>query len=162
MHGSFRLTCSYFRYLWDARHRKRCVHTFVDDGAISCSALAVSADGRYLACGSDTGVVNLYDDSCYKSTTPTPLKAIMNLTTVVHKLEFHPDGQMLALASRVKKNSARLFHIPSLTTFQNWPPSGNHLSYVNALSFSANGGYITLGNDKGKAMMYRLNHYSRV
>jgi len=149
-------------YVWDARNRKRCVHMFADDGAISCSALDVSADGQYVAVGSDSGVVNVYDDKCYRSASPSPLKAIMNLTTVVHKVEFHPDGQMLAIGSRVKKAAFRLFHLPSLTTFQNWPPAGGPLSYVNAFSFSANGGYLALGNDKGRAPMYRLNHYSRV
>lgn len=132
------------RYVWDARNRKRCVHMFTDDGAISCSALAVSSDDRLVACGSDSGVVNVYDDGCYKSSTPSPLKAIMNLTTNIHKLEFHPDSQILAIGSRVKKQAFRLFHIPSLTTFQNWPTAGSPLNYINAFAFSANGGYIAL------------------
>lgn len=131
------------RYVWDARNRKRCMHVFSDDGAISCSALAVSHDDRYVACGSDSGVVNIYNDECYRSGTPSPLKAIMNLTTVVHRLAFHPKNDVLAISSRTKKQAFRLFHVPSLTTFQNWPPMGTQLGYVNALSFSPGGGYLT-------------------
>ena len=54
-------------YIWDNRNRKRCVHVFADEGAVSCCALAVSPDGRNVACGSDAGVVNVYDESCYAS-----------------------------------------------------------------------------------------------
>jgi hypothetical protein len=37
-------------YIWDVRQRK-CRHVFVDDGCIHSSSLAVSPNGRYVACG---------------------------------------------------------------------------------------------------------------
>lgn len=35
-----------------------------------------------------------------------------------------PDGQMLAFASRMKKDSLRIAHLPSCTVFANWRVSG--------------------------------------
>lgn len=46
-------------------------------------------------------------------------------------------------------------HLPSLTVFSNWPTSRTPLRYVNAFDFSPNSGYISIGNDRGKALLYR-------
>ncbi len=48
-------------YLWDVRQTRSCVHRFSDDGCVRGTALAISPDGRHLATGADSGVVNLYD-----------------------------------------------------------------------------------------------------
>jgi U3 small nucleolar RNA-associated protein 18 len=47
-------------YQWDMGSRK-CVHRFQDEGCLSNTALAVSPNGRFLASGARSGVVNLYD-----------------------------------------------------------------------------------------------------
>ena len=36
---------------------------------------------------------------------------------------------------------------------------GTPLHYVSAVAFSPSSGYITIGNDRGKALLYRLKHY---
>ena len=46
-------------------------------------------------------------------------------------------------------------HLPSLTVFSNWPTSRTPLRYVNTFDFSPNSGYLSIGNDKGKALLYR-------
>ena len=46
--------------MWDIGARD-CVRRFVDDGCIRGTSIAVSANNRFLATGSDSGVVNLYD-----------------------------------------------------------------------------------------------------
>lgn len=46
-------------------------------------------------------------------------------------------------------------HLPSLTVFSNWPTSRTPLRYVNAFDFSPNSGYLSIGNDRGKALLYR-------
>jgi U3 small nucleolar RNA-associated protein 18 len=42
----------------------------------------------------------------------------------------------------------------------NWPTARTPLHYVTALSFSPGGGYLAIGNDRGRALLYRLNAYA--
>ena len=37
-------------YVWDMNTRS-CVHKFTDDGCLTSTALSVSKDGQYVACG---------------------------------------------------------------------------------------------------------------
>ncbi|KAI9208833.1 WD40-repeat-containing domain protein [Polychytrium aggregatum] len=146
-------------YQWELSSLS-CIHRFVDDGAIRPSCISVSKDGSYMATGSGAGVVNVYSTaSCLSSPTPKPLKTIMNLVTTIHSVRFHPSSQLLAISSRKKKDALKLVHLPSLNVFPNWPTSATPLSYVNAVSFSPGGGYIVMGNDKGKVLLYRLGAY---
>lgn len=41
---------------------------------------------------SDSGVVNLYDDSCLREQDPKPIKALMNLTTTISEVAFNHDA----------------------------------------------------------------------
>lgn len=50
-------------------------------------------------------------------------------------------------------------HLPSYTVFSNWPTSNTPLHYVSAMDFSPGSGYFACGNDKGKVLLYRVNHY---
>ena len=75
-------------YVWDMATRD-CVHCFTDDGCVLGNTVAVSPSGRYVACGSDSGVVNLYDDQCFTNERPKPLKAVMNLTTAIDQTVFN-------------------------------------------------------------------------
>ncbi|RUP10416.1 hypothetical protein BC936DRAFT_140011, partial [Jimgerdemannia flammicorona] len=122
---------------------------------------------------SRTGVVNIYDRSCVDPlvAAPRPRKSILNLTTSVHALRFNHDAQIMGIASRSKKDQFKLVrpslffslmvcvHLPSMTVFSNWPTSGTPLSYVNCFDFSPGGGYLAIGNDKGRVLLYRVGHY---
>lgn len=145
-------------YVWDMNTRD-CVHVFHDEGCVSSTSLACSVDGS-IAAGSDTGVVNIYSSDSYMgSRDPKPVKAVMNLTTQIDTLSFNHDGQILSLASRMKKDALRFVHVPSLTTFSNWPTHATPLSHVHSMAFSPQSGYSAIGNDKGKVLLFRLNHY---
>jgi U3 small nucleolar RNA-associated protein 18 len=147
-------------YLWDVRNLK-CAHRFVDEGCIHSTALAVSPSNGHLAAGSNSGVVNLYGaDQARTSAAPQPQRALMNLTTRVDMLEFNHDSQILAMASKRNKDALKLVHVPSKTVFANWPTSTTPLSYVQCLAFSPHSGYLAIGNDKGKVLLYRLNHFT--
>lgn len=64
-------------YVWDMNARA-CVHKFVDDGCIRGTALAVSPTQQYLACGSSSGVVNIYNTSNLENNSlPKPDKGII-------------------------------------------------------------------------------------
>jgi U3 small nucleolar RNA-associated protein 18 len=121
--------------------------------------------GGYTAVGSESGVVNVYSNSQlvsldgHREGTVRPLKALMNLTTTIDSLLFNTDAQVLAMASRWKKDALRLVHLPSLTVFSNWPTGRTPIRYPFALDFSPNGGCLSVGNDRGRVLLYRLRHY---
>ncbi|XP_036985525.2 U3 small nucleolar RNA-associated protein 18 homolog [Artibeus jamaicensis] len=148
-------------YIWDVNSRK-CLNRFVDEGSLYGLSIATSRNGQYVACGSNCGVVNIYSqDSCLQETNPKPIKAIMNLVTGVSSLAFNPTSEILAIASEKMKEAVRLVHLPSCTVFSNFPViKKKNISLVHTVDFSPRSGYFALGNEKGKALMYRLHHYS--
>ncbi|KAG2492616.1 hypothetical protein HYH03_009032 [Edaphochlamys debaryana] len=158
-------------HVWDLRMR-RCRLALLDAGSTGdASALAASADGRWLATGSGSGVVNVYARAEVEAAAARaggagrvavePAKSLMNLTTNADTLVFSPDSQMLAAASRMKRDALRLVHLPSLTVFANWPTSRSPLHYVHSLDFSPHCGLLAIGNAKGRALLYRLHHYQQ-
>lgn len=76
-------------------------------------------------------------------------------------MKFTHDSQILALCSRSIKDCLRLVHFPSMTIFSNWPTSRTPLGYVSSFDFSPNSGYLSIGNQTGKVLLYRLNHYNQ-
>uniref|UniRef100_A0A8C6E2X3 U3 small nucleolar RNA-associated protein 18 homolog n=1 Tax=Moschus moschiferus TaxID=68415 RepID=A0A8C6E2X3_MOSMO len=148
-------------YVWDVNSRK-CLNRFVDEGSLYGLSIATSRNGQYVACGSNCGVVNIYNqDSCLQEKNPKPIKAIMNLVTGVTSLTFNPTTEILAIASANMKEAVRLVHLPSFTVFSNFPVvKKKNISLIHTMDFSPRSGYFALGNEKGKALMYRLHHYS--
>jgi U3 small nucleolar RNA-associated protein 18 len=165
-------------YRWDLRSR-RCLARFRNEGGTVTSALA-HGPGAITAVGAESGVVNLYDDADVLLSSPSsssssssvgaaagrlpewdarPLKALPNLTTTVDSLGFNHDGQLLAMASRWKRDALRVVHVPSRTVFSNWPTGQTPLRYASALGFSPNSGLLAVGNDRGRVLLYRLRHY---
>lgn len=81
-------------YVWDMSARE-CVHVFVDEGCIHGTTITVSPDNQYIACGSDSGVVNLYRGTecllhASSTSTPKPVKVVMNLATRIDSLCINP------------------------------------------------------------------------
>lgn len=113
-------------------------------------------NNRWLAVGSNSGVVNVYDRL---SDSAKPLVSLDHLVTTISTLEFSSDGQILCMASRAKKDQLKLVHLPSGKVFGNWPTSGTPLGRVTAAKFSPNNQMLCIGNEAGKARLWRLNHY---
>lgn len=147
-------------YVWDINTRD-CIHKFTDDGCIQGTTVDVSHDGQYLACGSYSGVVNIYDtETCMSSSYPKPIKAIMNLTTSCSKSIFHPSTELLAISSDYTEKAVKLIHIPSMTAFSNFPDKSlTGLRIPTSMDFSPHGGYFTVGTHNGSALLFRLQHY---
>lgn len=147
-------------YIWDVRSSK-CVNRFVDDGCVTAKSLSVSKDDQYLACGSQSGVVNIYSQrECVNTSSPKPLKCVMNLLTAATALRFNPTSEILAIGSRAEDEAVRLVHIPSFTVFSNFPLFRKKIIYrPHCLDFSPHSGFYSIANDKGQALLFRLLHY---
>lgn len=94
------------------------------------------------------------------SAAPKPLYTSMLLTTSVSHLSFSPGkGELLSIGSQKITDSYRLLHTATGKAFGNWPTAGTPLHYVTCSAFSPHCGYVAIGNDRGKVLLYRLNHY---
>lgn len=111
---------------------------------------------RWLAIGSESGFVNIYDRY---SDSSIPIATLDQLTTTISCLQFSPDGQILCIASRASKDALRLVHLPTATVFSNWPTSGTPFGKVTSVEFSSHGEMLAVGNEQGKVRLWRLNHY---
>lgn len=90
---------------------------------------------------------------------PRQIKTIMNLTTKITASAFHPSGQVLAMASGEKRDQLKLVHMPSSSVFTNWPTDRTPFNRIECLDFSPGGGYLAVGNNRGKVLLYQLNHF---
>ncbi|KAI7789968.1 U3 small nucleolar RNA-associated protein 18 homolog isoform X2 [Triplophysa rosa] len=147
-------------FIWDVRSSK-CLKKFTDDGCVGATSLALSPDDMYLACGSQSGVVNVYSQKdCLQNTEPKPLKAIMNLVTAATSLCFNNTSEILAIGSRADDEANRLVHIPSFTVFSNFPLMRKKTIFqTRCVDFSPRSGFYTVANNKGHALLFRLLHY---
>lgn len=133
---------------------------WTDEGAVGTTVIALGGNSgrnnwiggdRWVAVGSSSGVVNIYDRRAWSEANsdkdvtsdansgipkaPKPLRALENLTTPTSHLTFSPDGQILAMASRWKKNAMRLVHLPSATVFKNWPTEKTSLGRITSVAW---------------------------
>ncbi|OAJ45037.1 hypothetical protein BDV3_002900 [Batrachochytrium dendrobatidis] len=154
-------------YEWDVETRE-CLNRFTDQGCLRPTAIAVSNDGKYIATGSSSGVVNVYLMESIRSASvddgattyePQPVKVFMNLTTSITTLIFHPDSKLLLMASHSDKNALRIAHLPSMRVVKNWPTKAIPFDAVSTAAFSPHGGYLSVGNAKGKALLFKLGAY---
>jgi len=145
--------------VWDVR-RRCCVHSWREVGGLRCTALATSADGKLVAAGADSGAVNLYTtETVLQSANPASFKEFLNLRTAITELEFNPQSELLCFASKYVKSSMRVAHVGGRHVFANWPTGKTPLDYVQCCAFSPHSGFVGVGNDKGRVLLYRLNHY---
>lgn len=120
--------------VWDMRMRKL-LTSWTDHGGFNPTLITTTdkdcgkaTTNSYTAVGSQTGIVNVYDDSQWCSDADEqsrvskaerqPLKTIENLTTSVTTMKFNPDAQILAIASDAKKDQLKLVCQHHSTRFQ--------------------------------------------
>ena len=128
------------------------VTRWTDVTGIGITRIRVSPNNRFLAVGSNTGFVNVYD----RLKDNRLLKSIDNLTTTISSLEFSHDSQVLCIASRAKRDALRLVHLPSCNVFKNWPTSVTPLGKVTSVAFAPSGGFLATGNEQGKIRLWKL------
>ena len=112
--------------------------------------------------GADDGVADDADDA------PFALRSLRSAIPTIHAIPAIlrraspplPPPQMVAIASRFTRDGVRIVHLPSGTVFSNWPSVKTPLRYVFCAEFSPSSGYLALGNDRGRVLLYRVGHYA--
>ncbi|KAI4263486.1 MAG: hypothetical protein L6R42_001366 [Xanthoria sp. 1 TBL-2021] len=153
---------------WDGRQRM-IVGRWVDEGAVGTTVVAMGGRGsgardlggdRWVAVGSSSGVVNVYDRKNWGSgkvpPRPRPSRAFDQLTTATSHLAFSPDGQLIVMASRWKRDALRLVHLPSCTVYRNWPTSSTPLGQITALAISPGSDLLAVANEQGKIRLWEI------
>ncbi|KAL9041172.1 MAG: hypothetical protein Q9180_001457 [Flavoplaca navasiana] len=153
---------------WDGRQRK-VVGRWIDEGAVGTTVLAMGGRGsgakgiggdRWVAVGSTSGVVNVYDRKTWGSgkvlSGPKPCRAFDQLTTPISHLAFSPDGQLMVMASRWKRDALRLVHLPSCTVYKNWPTSSTPLGRITALAINPKSDLLAVANEQGKIRLWEI------
>ncbi|EXJ76199.1 uncharacterized protein A1O5_00707 [Cladophialophora psammophila CBS 110553] len=158
---------------------RRVVMRWMDEGAVGTTVIALGGEAgqqcrggsRWVAVGSSSGVVNLYDRRGWmggqtmtssddhddaKDERPKPARMFDQLTTPISNLEFSEDGQMLVMTSRWKKNALKLVHLPSCTLYRNWPTDKTPLGRISAATLSPDGSYLAVGNEQGKIRLWEI------
>lgn len=159
---------------------RRVVARWHDDGGVGTTVLSIGGpDSRWMAIGSSSGIVNVYDrhapdfasifqanasnesssGSKPKGTItahPKPKRVLDQLTTPISHLVFSNDGQILIMASRWKRNALRIVHLASCTVYRNWPTEKTPLGRVASVAVSRDGEYIAVGNENGKVGLWEI------
>jgi U3 small nucleolar RNA-associated protein 18 len=137
-----------------------------DEGAVGTTTISLGGSlgerpslggQRWIAIGSSSGIVNIYDRRPWSTTAsipknPKPTRTLSQLTTPTSHLSFSSDGQLLVMASRWKSDALRLVHLPSCTVFKNWPTGKTPFGRISAVAFGEVEGETTLlvGNEAGR------------
>ncbi|KAI9297569.1 WD40 repeat-like protein [Neoconidiobolus thromboides FSU 785] len=145
-------------YCWDIR-MLRCINKFQDFAGFKASSMSMSPDNNYLCIGSETGIVNLYETKDLNNNNPKPIKEIKNLVTKIDNCTFNHSSQILAISSSDKRDQVKLFDINSKKAFANWPMLNTPISHATSIAFSPNSGYFAVGNQNGRALLFRLHSF---
>ncbi|MCJ1384781.1 hypothetical protein MMC17_007899 [Xylographa soralifera] len=148
---------------------RRVVARWIDEGAVGTTVVALggTAKGsaglggdRWAVVGSQSGIVNVYDRSAWKAEAvperPAPTRALGQLTTPVSCVEVSPDGQMLVMASRWKRDALRLVHLPSCTVYKNWPTANTPFGRITAVVIAPNSEMLAVANEQGKIRLWEI------
>ena len=155
---------------WDGRER-RIVARWTDEGAVGITVVALGGGGagsqalgndRWVAVGSSSGIVNIYDRRDWNAESmplrPQPVRAFDQLTTPTSHLVFSPDGQLLCMTSRWKRDALRLIHLPSCTVYRNWPTSSTPLGRITAVAWSPTSKMMAVANEQGKIRLWEIRN----
>ncbi|KAA0175109.1 hypothetical protein FNF27_03407 [Cafeteria roenbergensis] len=99
--------------------------------------------------------------SISRAATLAPSKVLTQLSTRISDVVYNHDGSILAMASHTLRDKLRLVHASSMTVFGNWPTARTPLHFVNSLAFSPTGDRLAIGNDRGRVLLLKLDHFAQ-
>ena len=170
---------------WSAADRS-VVARWQDEGAVGTTTIALGGQhefhnsvvgtDRWIATGSSSGIVNVYDRRAWSASPvsatfppgpipaqPKPTKVLDHLTTPTSHLTFSPDGQVLAMASKWKRDALRLVHMATCTVYRNWPTSKTPLGRITSVAFAAGElmegdvhSLLAVANEQGKIRCWEI------
>jgi U3 small nucleolar RNA-associated protein 18 len=144
---------------------------WIDDGSIGATVIQlggrngpeVLGGDRWVTIGSQSGIVNIYDRNSFVFGTgvkiperPKPKRSFDQLTTPTSNMEISPDGQLLVISSKWKKDALRLVHLPSCTVYRNWPTSSTPLGRITAVAFASDSDMLAVANEAGKIRLFEI------
>jgi len=163
---------------------RRITARWQDEGAVGTTTIALGGQhefvkatigtDRWVIVGSSSGIVNIYDRRAWLASPPPnaeqplpsqpkPTRTLDQLTTPTSHLTFSPDGQLLAIASKWKRDAMRLVHLPSCTVFKNWPTSNTPLGRITGVAIAAGEVVcgevhcvMAVGNEQGKVRLWEI------
>ena len=169
---------------WSASEQ-RIVARWQDEGAVGTTTLSLGGQhefakstigtDRWVVVGSSSGITNLYDRRIWVAypekeaeqpipRKPKPTKVFDQLVTPTSNLVFSPDGQLLAMSSRWKRDALRLIHLPSCTVYRNWPTSSTALGRITGVAFAAGEvvegdahSVLAVANEQGRIRLWEIN-----
>ena len=149
-----------------------------DEGAVGTTTISLGGDNgqtgsaigkdRWVVVGSSSGIVNIYDRRAWLVAPktpdsdspvpahPKPTRTLDQLTTPTSHLAFSPDGQLLVVASRWKKDALRLVHLPTCTVYKNWPTSNTPLGRITGVAFAPGSEALAVANEQGKIRLWEI------
>jgi U3 small nucleolar RNA-associated protein 18 len=149
-------------YVFDIRQNGRCLHRFVDEGCIQGTALTISPNDQYFACGSESGIVNVYDyQSVLKNREPKPIKTVTHLLTAVNRIRFNHSTEIMSISSDQIDNAVKCLHLPSFNAFADFPRLKTNYGAVTDVAFSPNSYYYAFANEAGKSHLLRLLSFDK-
>jgi len=148
-------------FTWDLRKLK-CTGKYYNADLINGTKMACTRDGTKFACGTKSGCVDLFQFTSANINGCKKLKTFKNLRTRITQLKFSNSGEILAMASSESLEGIKLVHVANQSVFPNFPliQRKGEIGNVISLDFSPNDGYMMIGNNKGAALLYRLNYYT--
>ncbi|EKE42240.1 hypothetical protein ENUP19_0371G0001 [Entamoeba nuttalli] len=139
--------------IWDLK-KMRCRSLVYDEGAINVTSLAISNNGEYIACGSDGGIVNLYEwKSFEKDSHPKPLHTFKNLVNDCNHLVFR-NGLLLMSSSKGDKQ-IRIANVQQRVVYSNFP-GFSKFGRIQEIDLSPNARYMAFGNSTGNVSLVKL------
>ena len=146
-------------FIFDIRTRS-CINAITDNGGLKCTALAISSDGSRLACGSDSGIVNVYECKENDPSDLTIVKSVQNLTSWIKEIRFNPTCELMGIAGNEKEDHFRILHLATNRVYSNWPTHSASLGRIQSFDWGNRNGLLTFGNHKGEALLFKLDHYT--
>ena len=130
---------------WDLSDSIHTAQVLIQNPNISNTALAISPDGKWLACGTDGAGIQLFN-LAYMGINPTP-KTLKGQTGKIRSLVFAPDNQTLYSTS---DNTIIQWNVKSQTNTKTITNAGR----ISKLDISADGNALAAGTLEGEVLVF--------